>query len=231
MDPLKAVADLTLPALNDNKPSPLTVKRPPLSVQSLPCTVRLARTGADLEKVMAVRARGFARFLGPGAEVTDAFDHQPNCFHLLAEDKEGNPVGTGRLLHRQLGPVELDAYVDLSSGLDLAHCLEGSRFTVPTFAGSALTKLAIWKAAYKLALTRQIACAIIPVRRGARRDYEMLMLEDTGLSFLHPRDALRREHFIMKIDFTTAEERYRSQEHPLYEFFFVQEHTEINVLG
>lgn len=209
--------------------TPSLMSRPKAQTPDLPCTVRLARTGADLERVMAVRALGFARFLGQGAEVSDAFDHQPNCFHLLAEDCNGNPVGAGRLLHRLSGPVELDSYVDLSSDPGLMHCLEGSRFTVPTFAGSALTKLAIWKAAYKLALIRQIPCAIIPVRRGARRDYEMLMLEDTGLSFLHPRDALKREHFIMKIDFETAERRYRSKNHPLYDFFFVQEHPGINV--
>lgn len=197
----------------------------------LPCTVRLARSDKDIAKVMAVRARGFAKFLGPGVDPADSYDFQPNSYLLLAEDHKGEPVGTIRFLHRPAGRIETESYVDLSLDPKLDNCIEGTRFTIPFYEGSRITKLALWKAGYLLARVLQVPSLIAPVRKPARRDYEALLFTDTGLNFPHPRDAQKREHFIMHLDIRTVEQRYRSSQHKLHDFFFVHRHPEIRLIA
>lgn len=227
MGHLKAEAAARWPVARN----PLPMRSPaPSARTALPCTVRVVRPGdAALEKVMAVRAQGFAKFLGPDAEAMDAYDHQPHCYHLLAEDHDGRPVGAGRFIMRRAGSVEIDSWVDLDRDPRLANCFEGTRFTVPFFAGAALAKLALWKAGHLLALELGVETLMAPVRISAKRDYDRLMFEDSGLRFLHPRDAQRREHYVVLLNLNTAQRRYRAANHPLYDFFFTQAHPEIRL--
>lgn len=191
--------------------------------------VRLARSDADYEKALEVRRRGYAKIVPPGTDVRDRFDRLPNCFILLAEDLSGNPVGTMRLLHRPAGPVETATYVDLSQHSGLDDCLEGTKFSIPVFPGSAMTKLAIWKAGYLLALALQTKALMVNVRPSAKRDYEALLFEDTGISFNHPLDAQQRPHTVMRFDLETAKARYRAGGHKWHDFFFVQKHPQIRL--
>ncbi len=210
------------------------VKEPNASVSSnwgdLPCTVRIVRSESDYEKVLEVRRRGFAKFLGPGADVRDKYDLLPTSFIFLAEDQSGNPVGTGRLLRRPHGPVETAHYADLSTHSGISECMEGTKFTIPPFPGSAMTKLAIWKAGYLLALALNSPALMVAARRSARRDYEALLFEDTGITFIHPLDAQKRSHSVMWLDLREARNRYKTRQHPLYDFFFEQKHPQIRLL-
>lgn len=196
---------------------------------TFPCTVRIARTDADYEKVLSLRRKGFAKFLGSGVDVRDKYDLLPTSFILLAEDQDGNPVGTARFLLRPKGPVETAQYADLSRHSGLDECMEGTKFTIPPFPGSAMTKLAIWKAFYLLALALNTPALMVAARRSARRDYEALLFEDTGINFLHPLDAKKRNHTVMLLDLRQAKSRYEAHEHKLYDFFFVKKHPQIRL--
>ncbi|WP_328762464.1 MULTISPECIES: GNAT family N-acetyltransferase [unclassified Streptomyces] len=75
-------------------------------------TVRVAASGADLQACFAVRTEVFVVEQSvPESIEYDAYD--AGAVHVLAEGPDGEPLGTGRLLH---GPAALAKTGDLTVG-------------------------------------------------------------------------------------------------------------------
>ncbi|WP_371646615.1 GNAT family N-acetyltransferase [Streptomyces sp. NBC_00597] len=76
-------------------------------------TVRVAASGADLQACFAVRTEVFVVEQSvPESIEYDAYD--AGAVHVLAEGPDGEPLGTGRLLH---GPAALAKTGDLTGDL------------------------------------------------------------------------------------------------------------------
>ena len=192
--------------------------------------VRRVQTQKDYENAIRVRHVGYAKYGLSLEQVSEPLDTSPQATILIAEDEQGQTVGTMRILDRTLGMLELDTYVDLTALLSPHQCLcaEATRLSVPASPLSPCIKNALWKAYHRYCLANQLTTMVIWARPAAARDYRMLMFEDLGPngSFVHPVLGNRR-HNTFALDLTTAESQYREVQHPLHAFLFCQKHANI----
>ncbi|UCE30076.1 MAG: hypothetical protein JSW68_08155, partial [Burkholderiales bacterium] len=161
-------------------------------VETLPFTVRPARSPADLEKAIQCRAEAYGHhvsdFFASLSEPED-YDFSPGSMVLLAEWKsDRRPVGSMRVVTNVKGHLELEDYVELPTSLRGKALAEAGRLSVLRGFKSALVKLALWKAFFRLCLAEQIDTMVVSAKPPGDRDYIMLVFREVqpgGLWFRH----------------------------------------------
>ncbi len=194
-------------------------------------TVRVARSEQDRARVFALRARARTDAV---AAVSDAYDRQPNATLLLAESRfDGEALGTLRILAGENGPMMIDAVVALPESMRHQSIAEGSRLVVRESGDPTLVRRMLWKAFHRYCLAAQVQTMLVAARDAAAREYAALgftdVFPDAPLVALRGRDVAT--HRLMRLGVFEAHEAMRHSRHPLREFFFVERHPEIDLLG
>ncbi len=204
----------------------------PRPVPKINIFVRRAQTCEDLEKVFEVRWQGYKKYYSCKDENTDNFDFSPQAILLLAEDEHHNPVGTLRILDRRYGSIELDKFIDVDSLLseDEKSCIEVTRFSIPKHPDSKSIKLLLWKGLLLYCQINRINSIIKSVRPCAARAYRTLLFENVGPAGIYNHTLLGNlEHHTYKLNIVKKRDLMKHYNRSLYDFFFVEDHRNINV--
>lgn len=194
--------------------------------------VRKALTKEDFQKAFDIRWNGYKKYFDQKTCVVDNFDSCPNAVILLAIDNQENPLGTLRILNRQYGKIEIDKFIDLDSYISETEkpCAEATRFSIPNSPLSRNIKFALWKAFYTYCLHNGVNTILIAVRPCAARDYKRLLFERIENSTFKHQDLGDVQHDLYKLNVLTAAEKFKSHSHPLYHFFCIRNHPNIQVI-
>ncbi|MDT3679390.1 MAG: hypothetical protein ROZ64_11205 [Burkholderiaceae bacterium] len=194
-------------------------------------TVRVARSEDDRARVFALRARARS---GAVAPLSDAYDRLPNAMLLLAESRfDGQALGTLRVLTADRGPMMVDGLLELPASLKCQSIAEGSRLVVCEGPHEAQVRRMLWKAFHRYCLAAQVQAMLIAARDAAAREYQWLGFTDVfpDGSLFAPRGRDVATHRLMCLGVFEAREAMMNNAHPLHEFFFVERHPEIDLLG
>jgi len=194
-------------------------------------TVRKAVTVEDMVKVFHVRWEGYKKYFKSEEENMDEHDFSSETTLLLAEDKHHNPVGTMRILDRRYGSIELDKFVNLNSFLSEGErvCIEATRFSIPKHPQSKLIKLLLWKSLLLYCQINHIDTILMSVRPAAARSYQCLLFENVGPSGAYRHSLLKNlEHQTYKCNISDRKKVIKKVNWPLYHFFFIEDHSNIN---
>ena len=194
--------------------------------------IRRAQTCEDLEKVFEVRWQGYKKYFSCKNDCIDNLDFSPQTILLLAEDEHHNPVGTLRIIDRRYGNIELDKFIDVDSLLpeDEKSCIEATRFSIPKHPDSKLIKHLLWKSALLYCQINRINIMIKSVRPCAARAYRALLFENVGPAGIYNHTLLGNlEHHTYKLNISKKRNVMKQYNRSLYDFFFVEDHRNINV--
>ena len=203
---------------------------------TLPFTLRVARSAADLADACRVRSTAYGRHLPAMAqplERPDALDAQAGTAVLLCRDKaSGAAVGTLRIQRNQHGPLLLEHSLILPHRLAQRPRAEITRLAVLPGA-DALVRLALMKACYLYGLASQVRHLVIGARSGPliriyrRLGFEDVLGPDTMVPLAH---AGGLPHRILALDIVAAERTWLAAGHGLYPFMVETWHPEIQLL-
>ncbi|MCO5109121.1 MAG: hypothetical protein M9907_18860 [Burkholderiaceae bacterium] len=202
---------------------------------SLPFTIRLVRTNDQLARAVNVRTMAYARRLPSLARAlgrAESEDGDRDSVVLLAESKETlAPVGTLRIHTNNHGPTEFERELSLPQrfqGHSIAHV---SRLGVIGGRAGVQVKLALFKALYRYCLATQIEWIMVTGIPPRDRDYVNLQFEDVfpngGLVTLPSSMGIPAR--LLAFNVRTAEQRWRENDHPLYDFMCNQIHEDIRI--
>jgi hypothetical protein len=182
-------------------------------------------------KVFHVRWEGYKKYFKSEEENMDEHDFSSETTLLLAEDRHHNPVGTMRILDRRYGSIELDKFVNLNSFLSEGErvCIEATRFSIPKHPQSKLIKLLLWKSLLLYCQINHIDTILMSVRPAAARSYQCLLFENVGPSGAYRHSLLKNlEHQTYKCNISDRKKVIKKVNWPLYHFFFIEDHSNIN---
>jgi hypothetical protein len=202
--------------------------------ESLPFTVRLVRSQTELDKAIQVRHAAYARHVPELAEKLkhpESLDVEPGVVVLLAESKvDGSPLGTMRIQTNQHMPLTLEQSIELPGWLKHHPLAEATRLGVAQDRIGRLVKTALFKSFYQYCKTNGIEWMVIAGRSPLDRQYERLMFEDVypDMGYIPLRHANNMPHRIMAFEVDSAEKKWRTAHHPLYNFVFQTYHPDLD---
>ncbi|HEY0878759.1 MAG TPA: hypothetical protein VGE10_09925 [Zeimonas sp.] len=197
-----------------------------------PVTIRVARSDRDLARVFALRARSHAAI--GSSPASDRYDRLPNSTLLLAEAAfDGEALGTLRILAGDRGPMMVDGLLELPASMKHRSIAEGSRLVVREGPHAQDVRRMLWKAFHRYCLAAQVQTMLVAAREAAARDYEWLGFTDVfpGGALFAPRGRELATHRLLQLGVFEAHEAMMRSGHPLREFFFLERHPEIDLLG
>ncbi len=195
-------------------------------------TVRVSRSDADRSRIFELRAR--SRHAACDAAAPDAWDRLPNATLLLAESPcDGEVLGSLRILAGDRGPLMVDGLLELPASLKRQSVAEGSRLVVRDGCNARHVRLMLWKAFHRYCLAAQVQTILVAVRDAAALEYEGLGFRDVHADARRfaPRGRDLATHRLMRLEVAEAYDAMQRSGHPLLEFFFVDRHPEIDLLG
>ena len=196
----------------------------PLETLALPFTVRVVRTEEHLSKAIGIRAETYSRHhpdLARNLEEPEAADRSPFSLVLLAESKaDGSAVGTMRIETNTTTPHFVESLLPANSRFTGRTIAFVTRLGVYRGANAQLVKLAIFKALYRYCLACQIDWIIVAARAPMDRQYLKLSFTDvypdgTRVQISNSGQVPAR---LLALETITAEQEWRSADHPLYGF-------------
>jgi hypothetical protein len=120
--------------------------------ESLPFTLKIVRTQAELNQAVLIRQAAYDRHLPEFAKSLykpEAADFEKGTVVLLAESKEdGSAVGTMRIQTNAYKPLCLEQSIDLPQWLKESPMAEATRLGVTNQVGGRLVTTALFKAFY-----------------------------------------------------------------------------------
>ena len=104
---------------------------PQLKKNAITIRLRVVKTEEDWERALEVRWQGYGKYVYNGGckyDSLDELDFAPNSSVCIAEDENGNALGTARYLDRRYGKIELDKFIDVDKLLPAQRgiCVEGT---------------------------------------------------------------------------------------------------------
>lgn len=191
--------------------------------------VRRALSQEDKEKVYDLRWKGYQKYKGfqRKEDIIDEFDNSDNVTLLLALTENNNPLGTIRILDQSQGKIELQSYLDLNSILtpNEQPVGEATRFSIPYSQNSKLVKLYLWKGYFLYCQLHSLKTMLIWIRKGASRDYRRLLFDNCNINGVFQHNGFNNlEHHTYKLDVKSSELKYKLNQHPYHDFFFVENH-------
>lgn len=194
-------------------------------------TFDVAKDASQKLEAYRCRAQAYRRYFLRFEDCIDTFDERARIY-LCRENRTGAMVGSLRSVSSQTGPLELESWFDLGENHARGFVFgEASRFSVPHHPKAFYIKLGLWKLLYHDLAGTGNTHLLAWVRDGARPDYETLLFEDYPASihtFNHPR-LLGRLHHVLLLELATTPARFQAVDHPLHDFFFVDQHPNILV--
>lgn len=185
-------------------------------------TIRPAKTNLDIQKAIAIRWLGYKKYESFEKPHLEILDVGPNCTILLAEDADGEVLGTMRILDRRYGPIELESFLNVD---ELMPCspnsvAEATRFSIPASSKSRLIKQLFWKAYLDFCFENSIVFMLVFVKDSGRKDCNFLHLTELeNGGFTHEKLG-NLPHFSYYLEIPKAPALYLERKQPLYNFFF-----------
>jgi len=206
----------------------------PLAEERLPFTVRVVRDDEALGKAVAIRRAAYARHMPDLAErlgSPEANDHDPGSVVLLAESKlDGSPLGTMRIQTNRYSPLSIEQGVELPAWLSDKSQAEATRLGIDLGRTGRLVKTTLFKAFFLYCVEMNIRWMVIGARSPLDRMYDALLFQD-----LFPGQFIPMRHFnniphrVLAFEVETAERRWASASHPLYNFVFRTRHPDLDL--
>ena len=228
-------------AANQSAPigSPLFAPRARKSVEmkqeSLPFTVRLVTSEADVHKAVKVRHSAYARHVPVLAETlreAEDTDFAAGVALLLAESKlDGSPLGTMRIQTNRYRPLALEQSVHLPAFLQHRSLAEATRLGVEQGRMSTFVKTVLFKAFYQYCLQAGIDYMVITARAPLDRQYERLMFSDVFPhgEFVPMRHVGNILHRVLSLDVAGAAQAWKIAGHPMFGFMTGTRHPDIGL--
>lgn len=205
-----------------------------MAEERLPFTVRVVRNEQALHKAVAIRQAAYARHMPVLAErlgVPEPNDHDQGSVVLLAESKlDGSPLGTMRIQTNRFNPLSIEQGVELPAWLGNRSQAEATRLGVDLGRTGRLVKTTLFKAFFLYCVEANIEWMVIGARSPLDRMYDALLFQD-----LFPGQYIPMRHFnniphrVLAFEVGTAEERWASANHPLYDFVFRTRHPDLDL--
>jgi hypothetical protein len=204
-------------------------------IERLPFTVRAVRNAEDLSKAVRIRHSAYARHVPDFAEKLvspEATDEALGVVVLLAESKaDGSPLGTMRIQTNQYGPLGVEKSLELPDWLRSHPLAEATRLGITLGHAGRLVKTALFKAFYEYCRQNGVKSMVVTGRIPIDRQYEQLMFKDvfSGKGYIPLLHVGNMPHRVMALDVEAVEPLWSASNHPLYKFFFLTQHPDINV--
>jgi hypothetical protein len=206
---------------------------------SLPFTLGIARTEAQLSAICNVRAKAYEKHLPGAAHILtrpDKIDLSKDVVLLFAQDKSnGSIVGTARIQTNFSGPLAVSESFPIPNWLAKSPAAEVSRLAIlPGYehASIALNRLIV-KGCYQYCLANQIQWTVITARRSLVRGYLYLGYKDLDSEkrFWPLKHVFGLDHRILYFNVTSGERDWFSIDHPEYAFMCKTFHPDIQVFA
>lgn len=205
-----------------------------MAEERLPFTVRVVRSDEALDKAVAIRRAAYARHMPALAErlaAPEPNDRDRGSVVLLAESKmDGSPVGTMRIQTNRFNPLSIEQGVELPAWLSNKNQAEATRLGIDLGRTGRLVKTTLFKAFFLYCVEADIDWMVIGARSPLDRMYDALLFQD-----LFPGQYIPMRHFnniphrVLAFEVGTAEERWASANHPLYNFVFRTRHPDLDL--
>jgi hypothetical protein len=205
-----------------------------MAEERLPFTVRVVRNEEALHKAVAIRQAAYARHMPVLAErlaAPEPNDHDRGSVVLLAESKmDGSPLGTMRIQTNRYNPLSIEQGVELPAWLSNKSQAEATRLGIDLGRTGRLVKTTLFKAFFLYCVEADIEWMVIGARSPLDRMYDALLFQD-----LFPGQYIPMRHFnniphrVLAFEVGTAEERWASANHPLYNFVFRTRHPDLDL--
>lgn len=202
---------------------------------TLEFTLQPVASHEDLLDACMVRAQAYGHHLPELRQSLcepDALDFDEGTTVFLCRDKaSGQATGTMRVQTNRMGPLRMEASVDLPGWLGAARRAEITRLAVATGVAP-LTKLCLMKASYLFCMANEVQWMVIGARNEALiRNYRRLgfvdvLGRDQEVPLAHTGGLLHR---IMAFDVASAERSWATARHPLYGFMVQTRHEDLLV--
>jgi hypothetical protein len=196
-------------------------------------TLQLVSSTEDLLDACSVRAQAYGHHLpemGRQLAEPDSLDFDPGTSVFLCRAKaDGRATGTMRIQSSACGPLLMESSLKLPPWLHGASRAEITRLAVRVGADP-LTRLSLWKASYQFCMANQLHWMVVGARNEALiRNYRRLGFVDVfGPDELMPlAHTGGLPHRIMAFDNTSAQRRWGEMHHPLYQFVFETQHSDL----
>lgn len=203
--------------------------------ERLPFTIRLVRNKEDLRKAVLIRHSAYGRHVPQFAEtlrLPEPADSEDGVVVLLAESKlNGAPVGTMRIQTNRFKPLSVEQSLCLPDWLQGRSTAEATRLGVTGERIGRLVKTALFKAYYQYCVHAGIDWMVITARSPLDRQYERLMFKDIypGMGYVPIRHVGNMPHRVMSFSVSDARRNWREANHPLFDYVFRTNHSDINV--
>lgn len=188
-------------------------------------------TPHDCREVARLRFEGYRGVFKDPASTWDPLDDDDNSTVLVLRTEEGTALGTIRLRNSREGPIELDLY-NKAYKQNFPYGTTFSEATRLVATGNEhypkwTVQVALWWAtmhySIDFGLDQIIACA----RKGPDRGYKFLnCIHHEGCGYAHETLG-NKPHEVYSLDVAMSESIYKEVKHPLYKFFFLEDHPRL----
>lgn len=203
--------------------------------ESMPFTIRIARTEGEIMKAVQIRHAAYARHVPTFADslrTAEEYDYDEASVVLLAESKlDGSPLGTMRIQSNKLRDLSLEQTVQLPGWLKGKRLAEATRLGISEGKVGRVVKLMLFKAYFLYCLEAGVDWMVICARSPLDKQYDALLFKDVfqGRGFVPMRHIGNIPHRIMAFEPVSAEVRWAAAAHPLFDFIFRTNHPDIDV--
>jgi hypothetical protein len=204
-----------------------------LREESMPFTIRIARSDEEIEKAVQIRHAAYARHVPAFAENlrrAEAYDYDEASVVLLAESKlDGAPLGTMRIQTNQHRRLALEGSVQLPVWLKGKRLAEATRLGVSEGRVGRVVKMMLFKAYFLYCLDTNVDWMVICARSPLDRQYDALLFRDVYPEggYMPMRHIGGIAHRVMAFEPISAELRWAAAQHPLFNFIFRTQHSDI----
>lgn len=202
--------------------------------ESLPFTIKVASTQADLELAVDMRRAAYRRHLPEFAATmqVEPMDEAPGTVVLLAQSRlDGGPLGTMRIQTNAFGPLAVEQSVSLPDWLANARLAEATRLGVERGMIGRMVKVALCKAYFMYCAQNGIDWMLVTARSPLDREYEAMLFSDVygQNEFLPMAHVGGMPHRVLAKPVALARKRWAEVNHPLFGFVFETNHPDIDV--
>ncbi|HZW13455.1 MAG TPA: hypothetical protein VFF81_09725 [Noviherbaspirillum sp.] len=205
-----------------------------LREELLPFTVKLVTTEDDLYKAVLIRHAAYGRHVPQFAETLrtpEPVDKENGVIILLAEAKlNGQPLGTMRIQTNRFRPLNLEQSLQLPQWLQGRRLAEATRLGITEDRIGRVVKTALFKAYFQYCARSGVDSMVITARSPLDRQYERLLFKDVypEMGYIPLRHVGNMPHRVMALKVADVEPKWRTNRHPLYDYFFKICHPDIS---
>jgi len=201
--------------------------------ETMPFTVKIVRTQAELAKAIRIRHAAYARHVPELASLlreAEACDYDEGSVVLLAESKlDGAPLGTMRIQTNFQRPLPLERSVELPDWLQDRGLAEATRLGVALGKVGHVVKTMLFKAYFLYCMEEKIDWMVITARAPLDRQYDALLFNDVfpGRGYVPMQHVGDIPHRVLALAPKDVEPRWGDVKHPLFDCFFRTRHPDI----